>query len=240
LLKRKGFISNWSDRRIGAGTEWKEQIDKHIELARIILLLISSDFLASDYCYDIELERAMQRHEKKEVRVIPVILRACDWHDAPFGKLQALPNDAKPVTTWSNQDEAWLAVAQGVRMACQEIQQIQIPGIRIYCEPPSPKDILAWPKCEVRLPPEVSWDYHGQTTFELSWGETTMIPLNSQVEYTIIASTGIPMDGTVGVASISCAVQENEVVQYIYRIIERPGTCHQEMFKAQLLQVASL
>ena len=79
ILKRQGVITGWHDRKIGAGTEWKDQIDEHLESAQVILLLVSADFLASDYCYDRELKRAMERHEAGEAREIPVILRSVDW-----------------------------------------------------------------------------------------------------------------------------------------------------------------
>ena len=71
LLERQGVISAWYDRDLTAGTEWAGQIDKHLESAQVILLLISADFLASDYCYDMELKRAMELHELGEARVIP-------------------------------------------------------------------------------------------------------------------------------------------------------------------------
>ena len=90
--------------------------------ADIILLLVSSDFLASNYCYDIEVTAAMERHEAREARVIPVILRPCDWNTAPFGKLQALPKDAKPVRKWNDQDEAFLDIAKGIRRVADEIR----------------------------------------------------------------------------------------------------------------------
>jgi formylglycine-generating enzyme required for sulfatase activity len=121
ILKRQGVIESWHDRRIGAGREWKGDIDKHLNTADVILLLISADFLASDYCYDVEMERAMERHEAGEARVIPVILRPVDWKGAPFGKLQALPRDAKPVTEWPNHDKALLDVARGIRAAVKEL-----------------------------------------------------------------------------------------------------------------------
>ena len=95
LLKPQGVIAGWHDRQIVAGTEWADQIGEHLESARIILLLVSSSFLASDYCYGKEMERAPEPHNKGETRVIPTILRPCDWHGAPFAKLQALPKDAK-------------------------------------------------------------------------------------------------------------------------------------------------
>lgn len=121
ILKRQGVIQSWHDRRIGAGREWEGEIDKHLNTAHIILLLISADFLTSDYCYEVEMKRAMERHQAGETRVIPVILRPCDWEDALFGKLQALPMDAKPITSWPNRDEAFLDVARGIRAAVEEL-----------------------------------------------------------------------------------------------------------------------
>jgi hypothetical protein len=115
LLKRQGKIDEWYDREITGGEEWEHKIDVHLNTASIILLLVSPDFITSDYCYDTEMMRAMERHELGEARVIPVILRPTDWHSAPFGKLQALPKDGKPITTWSNHDEAFLDVARGIR-----------------------------------------------------------------------------------------------------------------------------
>jgi hypothetical protein len=115
VIRRQGIISGWHDRMIGPGQEWKGEIDRRLDSARIILLLISPSFLASDYCWDVEMKRAIERHERAEATVIPVILRPCDWHGAPFGKLQALPKDAKPVTSWRPQDEAFKNIAEGIR-----------------------------------------------------------------------------------------------------------------------------
>src|SRR6266568_4143119 len=123
LLKNQGVISSWHDRKIIAGTEWAREIDAHLNTAQIILLLISADFLASTYCYDIEVKRAMERHNAREARVIPIILRPCDWHTAPFGKLQALPTDGKPVDSrsWHNKDEAFYNITKGIRKAVKEL-----------------------------------------------------------------------------------------------------------------------
>lgn len=117
MLKRQGVIETWHDRRIGAGENIDLAIDAHINSDEIILLLVSPDFIASDYCYEIEMKRAMERHEAGEAVVIPVILRACDWHLAPFGKLSATPRDGKPITQWPDVDEAFLQVAKAVRVA---------------------------------------------------------------------------------------------------------------------------
>jgi len=122
MLKREGVITSWHDRKIGAGKEWEGDIDTHLNTARVILLLVSSDFVASDYCWDVEVKRAMERHEAGEARVIPIILRPVDWKSAPFGKLQALPTDPKPVTSWSDRDEAFFDVAQGIRAAVMELR----------------------------------------------------------------------------------------------------------------------
>lgn len=123
LLQRQGIITAWYDRDITAGTEWATAIDQNLNTADIILLLISANFLASDYCYDTELTRALDRHTQGEARIIPIILKPCDWEFAPFGKLQALPiahgAGAKAVTTWNNQDEAFLAIAQGIRKVAE-------------------------------------------------------------------------------------------------------------------------
>lgn len=123
ILKRQSIITAWHDREITAGTEWAGEIDRHLNAARVILLLISSDFLASDYCYDIELVRAMERHATGEACVIPVILREVDWKGAIFGKLQALPKNAEPVINWANRDQAFADVAKGIRKAVEELKQ---------------------------------------------------------------------------------------------------------------------
>jgi internalin A len=122
LLQRQGLISVWTDRKIAAGEEWKGKIDWALESAEIILLLVSADFIASDYCYDVEMDRALQRHQAKQARVVPIILRAVDWHTAPFGKLQALPKDAEPITLWGDRDSAWSDVAIGIRKVAEQIR----------------------------------------------------------------------------------------------------------------------
>lgn len=116
LLERQGVIQSWHDHQILAGTEWQGQLDSQLEMAQIILLLISADFLASDYCYDIEMKRALERHEARTARVIPIILRPVDnWDKSPFGKLQALPMGGKAVTCWENEDKAFTNIAKGIR-----------------------------------------------------------------------------------------------------------------------------
>ncbi len=115
LLLQQGHLEVWHDRRIGAGAEIDAAIDAQLEAADIILLLISSDFIKSNYCYSKEMQRAVERHEAGEARVVPVILRPCDWHSAPFGKLLAVPRDGRAITLWPNQDEAFADVTAQIR-----------------------------------------------------------------------------------------------------------------------------
>lgn len=122
MLKRQKVVTSWHDRRIGAGKEIDDEIDRYLEEADLVLLLVSPDFLASDYCYEVEMARALERHENHEARVIPVILRPCDWKKAPFGKLMAVPRDGKPVTKYASQDDAFLEVAEAIRTAASELR----------------------------------------------------------------------------------------------------------------------
>ena len=121
LLQHEVLITTWHKRQILPGMDWKKTLDRHLSTASVILLLISPGFLASEYCYGIEMQRAMQRYEANEVCVIPILLRPVDWQSAPFGKLQALPSNRKPITSWSNCDEAFFDVAQGIRAVLKNI-----------------------------------------------------------------------------------------------------------------------
>ncbi len=123
LLGREGRIALWHDRKIGAGEEWGSRISGHLEAADLVLLLVSADFLASKYCYEIEMQRALQRHGEGTARVVPVLLRPCDWQEAPFARFQALPLDGRPVTSWADEDAAWTAVAEGLRALVDDIRK---------------------------------------------------------------------------------------------------------------------
>jgi len=123
VFDRLDRIRKWHDRMIPPGTEWEGQIDNRLRRAQIILLFISPDFFESDYCYDIEMQEALSRHESGQARVIPIILRPCPWQTAPFGHIQALPTDGKPVTTWDNIDEACLNIANGIMSVVTELSR---------------------------------------------------------------------------------------------------------------------
>lgn len=120
FLEREGPLNIWCDMNISPGTEWEEAISKHLNTSHIILLLISPDFMASEYCYSKEMKQAMGRHERGEVRIIPILLRPSIWQDAPFAKLQMLPNNARAVTEWRNRDQALLTIAQGVEQVAKD------------------------------------------------------------------------------------------------------------------------
>ena len=115
VLRRQGLVDPWNDRDIVAGEEWSDAIHANLEAADMILLLVSVGFLASDFCYSKEMTRAMERHANGEARVIPIILKPCDWTTAPFAKLQGLPKNAKPISTWSDKDEAYMDVVTSLR-----------------------------------------------------------------------------------------------------------------------------
>jgi hypothetical protein len=156
-LKRQGKIAAWQDRAIEAGTEWEAQIKAKLESAPVILLLISPPFMASDYCYDIEMERAIERHNEGMARVIPIILRPCDWQGSPFSQLQVLPKEGKPVTLWVDRDSAFLDVVQGIRRSVDSLTKKVInpqpsnkdqDNNNLALQPPLPP----WERAGVRVP----------------------------------------------------------------------------------------
>ncbi len=120
FLQRRHFIAGWHYQKITAGKDVSDEVSIHLNTSQMILLLVSPDFLASDYCFDVEVRQALERHASKEAYVIPIILRPVAWEDTPFGKLQALPAQGKPVTTWLNRDEAFLDIAKGIQKVVTE------------------------------------------------------------------------------------------------------------------------
>ena len=114
-LRHGGYISEWSDGQIVAGQEWAPEILRQLDAADIILLLVTSSFLGSEFIGRVELARALERHRRGEAVVIPVILKPADWQSAGLKGLQALPKDGKAVSTWSDHDAAYLDIARGLR-----------------------------------------------------------------------------------------------------------------------------
>lgn len=121
ILQRRGLIETWHDRKIEAGDLWREEIDENLARAQIILLLVSADFIASDYCYETEMTEAIGRHLKGDATVIPIILRDVNWMKTPFSNLLALPKDGVPVSKWSDRDSAWRNVSDGIERVVNKI-----------------------------------------------------------------------------------------------------------------------
>ena len=122
ILQRQGLIQTWSDRCLLPGDEWANAIDDNLNRADIILLLISADFIASDYCYELEMQQAMERHHQREATVIPILLRPCDWRNTPFNKLSWLPQNGEPITLWSNKDKGWLDIETGIKQVAESMK----------------------------------------------------------------------------------------------------------------------
>ncbi|KQP15050.1 toll/interleukin-1 receptor domain-containing protein [Pseudorhodoferax sp. Leaf267] len=128
LLERKGLIRPWHDRQIRPGQEWAQAIDESLESAELVLLLVSADFMNSDYIFGVELKRALERHAQQSCVAVPIVVRAVDLEGAPFMHLQGLPTDLKPVASWASQDEAWTNVAKGLRVTVEWIRGRRPPA----------------------------------------------------------------------------------------------------------------
>ena len=128
ILERRGLLSSWYDREIKPGQDWHAKIDEQLQMADLVLLLVSKDFIDSDYIFGNELTVAMQRHQAGFATVVPIIVRAIDIDPddreaLPFLSLQGLPTDMRPVTSWPNRDEAWTNVAKGLRATVKMIHE---------------------------------------------------------------------------------------------------------------------
>lgn len=116
-LVRQQKIDIFYDKKLLVGTDWDTEIKTQLQQADIIILIVSPDFIATDYILDVEINKAIERHDKNEAKVIPIILRPCDWtgEATPISKLNAIPSKGKAITTFDNQDEAWLEVLQQIK-----------------------------------------------------------------------------------------------------------------------------
>jgi CheY-like chemotaxis protein len=142
IMERRGVIRPWHDRCIAPGQKWDKEINSQLESADLVLLLVSKDFINSDYIWGHELETAMKRQESGKTSVVPVMLRAVDIDGAPFAELQGLPTDLRPVTSWPNRDEAWTDVAKGIRRSVEQIQaRWKETGAPAPARPPAPPSV---------------------------------------------------------------------------------------------------
>lgn len=118
-------VAFWHAGMAIAGSDLPRQTAKYLDEATLIILLISHNYLSSDSLFNGELKRAMERHTSAGARVIPVIVRHCDWTSEPFGALTPLPDGGNPVSAWPDRDEAWTDVAKGIRRALAEDQKFE-------------------------------------------------------------------------------------------------------------------
>ena len=126
-LREEGVISEWYDRQIAAGEDWRKEIDANLARAKIVVLMISPDFLESGYCMGVELKQALEHHWQRRCRIVPVVLRKCDWSKTLFGSFQALPKNATPILDWPKRAEALASVSDGIRAVCRDIVDWQNP-----------------------------------------------------------------------------------------------------------------
>src|SRR5579859_5351086 len=192
-LQREGLIEVWYDRDINAGTEWETEIKQHLNTADIILLLVSPDFMDSDYCYGIEMKRALERRARGEAEVIPVILRHVYWHGEPLGRLQALPKDGKPATDpdWHNLDRAFYDVATGIRVVVEKLISLH-PALMIKPFPVEKLALLRTLTDHRQVVSGLAISPNGQTLVSGSWDCTIKIwnlPTSKEL-YTLANPTG--------------------------------------------------
>ena len=114
-LKYHNKIEEWNDRKIEPGADRSKEISAQLASANLVLLLVSADFLASEYCFGVEVETALDRLKRGEVKVVPVLLKVCLWQELRFSELQIIPRDGKAVTSWSSVEEAFTQVATEIR-----------------------------------------------------------------------------------------------------------------------------
>lgn len=150
MLRRQKKVAIWHDRAIEPGAEWESEIDHRIDAADLILLLMSPSFIHSDYCFGKELRVALHRHQAGEARIIPIILRPCEWQETDLARIQALPRDGTPISRWPDPDDAWFDVTRGVRRVVEAlleghaIQDVELlPDTQAPNQSPEPSPIIS-------------------------------------------------------------------------------------------------
>lgn len=121
VLKRDGFIQTWHDRRILAGSEIGNEIDQNLTESNLVLLLVSPNFLASDYCYSLEMQKAFEMQKQGLAWIIPIILDYCDWQNTPLKDMLACPEDGKPISEYPNPNKAFNEITNAIRRVIRQI-----------------------------------------------------------------------------------------------------------------------
>lgn len=122
-LKRDGTLSSWTDQQIQAGERFNDSIARQLGSAQLFLALLSPDYIASNYCYEEEFQKALEYNAAGQLTIIPVILEPCEWQSTPFKEFKALPKDGKPISTWQNANTAFLDVIQNLRRLVQGVAE---------------------------------------------------------------------------------------------------------------------
>ncbi len=124
-LIRANIIEEWNDRKVVPGKDWEREISSNLEESEIILFLISSAFMNSDYCMGVEVETALKRHKERRARLVPIVIRPVIWSESELSKIQGLPKDARAISTWDNDDEAWVDVVRGLKKHIEEFAPVR-------------------------------------------------------------------------------------------------------------------
>lgn len=143
-LVRSGKIKSWNDRKIVPGQDWSNEISTNLKESQIILFLISSSFINSDYCVNIEVKTALEMHNSGQAKLIPIVVRPVVWHDSELAKLQGLPKDALPITSWDNEDEAWVNVVEGIKLHIEEFPAQSKPALTASNSPQITSETNTW------------------------------------------------------------------------------------------------
>ena len=173
LVRRQELLRAWHRGRVGAGEHRDAAVASQLEAARLVLLLVSRDFLASDDCYNIDIKSAIERHRMGRVRVIPILLRACDWTTAAFGGLQPLPNDGRAITSWTNNDEAWANVVEGIKAALAQLTAGSDTDPVVEHTPRRAKSVPTYPDARTRMLSEQLEGAHARKKALQDAGATT-------------------------------------------------------------------
>lgn len=185
-LKRLGRIIDWCDREIRPGTNWRQEIDAHLNDADVILLLVSPGFIASDYCYSVEMQRAITRHQIEDIYVLPIILRPVHWEETILGKLQALPTGAKPITKWRRRDDAYWDIVNGITKIVKPLlaQQYRDEGHEHALAHNYEKALEAYSHA-IQLEPDDADTYYceGNVLFSLKYFDEARVDYEQAIHY---------------------------------------------------------
>ena len=226
LLKRQGLISYWYDRMVAEDMDLHEEIDKHLNSAHIILLLISPDFLASEYCYSIEMKRALERHKIGEAQVLPILLRLVDWRETPFAHLQALPTNGKSIMNWRNKAGAFVNVVEGIRRAIEDVRIVSVSTSQATFPAPFPK---VW-----NIP------YRRNSFFTGRDEVITQLHDQLHIEQTVNLAQPIAISGLGGIGKTQVAVEYAYQYRHEYQAVLWMRADSQETLISSYAEIATL